>query len=133
MIRDMDRPKSRWQFSLRERLLAMTALAAVSVLVIQNSQSGNARQQSAFAASFDPQALFQETMTELGVKRAFPDRGSAESHGPRGGISETIFSAEFKATGVGKGQLANVLFPKISKQLESSDAQLVGIPRRGSG
>jgi|GEM_PF-6966982 len=125
---------SRWRFSLRELLLLMTALAAILALAIQNWPESNKRWESAFARNIDLMRLSQETITELGAKRAYPNNGGgSSSQGPSDGVSQMTFRAEFEATGVGKRQFADELFQKIDKQLKSSGAQLVGPGMRGTG
>ena len=101
---------SKWQFSLRETILATTAIAAIFALVLLNP----ARRTSEMSRQFNPAEMVTQILKDKNVPgMAYKSRG-------RGGSSSSALSkdAVVKFNGVSDSNVKDVVMPVLMDQIK---------------
>jgi hypothetical protein len=113
-------PRPWWRFSLREFLLAVTAVGALVALAVQSWPSSP----SAFVRRFDPQAEFKAICAKRGIKFGSSGSGSGSSSG--GGYTSKRWHFASHQDQAVLGSLAADFADRVEAILVSQKCQITG-------
>lgn len=109
-----------WRFSLREFLLAVTAVAALIALAVKSFPSSP----SPFVRQYNPEAEFRKLCMERGVKLGSSGSGSSSSMGP--GVARRRWHMASHQDQVPLGELMAAYSDRVEKSLQSQGCQITG-------
>jgi hypothetical protein len=116
-----------WRFSLREFLLAVTAVGALVALAVQSWPSPP----SGFIRQFDPQAEFKAVGVKRGVKFGSSSSGASSSSG--GGHTSKRWHFASHQDQVPLGSLAADFAARIEANLAAQNCRITGRSKSWTG
>ena len=106
-------PTRKWQFSLREIIIATAAIAAIIAIVMQNRP----RKVSIMAQQFNPSAILTQVITDKGLQGKVIRRGG----GGRGGSQSSLnFVSMIQLRDVSDSDVTEILMPALLDEIRTA-------------
>src|SRR5262245_23375953 len=126
MIHAAEKYRSSWNFSLRELMLLVTAVAALLALAVKSYPSPRTR----FYYEFDAQAELQKLLRESGIQTGSSSGGGGGSSSSWEGRKHWSFASH--QTKIPLGEIGHQYAERVEVALKRAGCTLQGSSRSGS-